>query len=66
MESKGEVFAIEFTLKKIFEKDKINKFDVDTANKLFCKWKILTNYKENEEYPSLKPIIDEEPIYKNK
>jgi hypothetical protein len=61
-----EIRTIEYTLRNIFEKDEITDEDVFNASVILKKWKILTNYKDDVEYPLSEPIIDEEPIYKNK
>ena len=61
MDTKKEIICIEFTIRKIFEKNKISRYDVNIANKLLYKWKKLTEYKENNEYPILDDIIDREP-----
>lgn len=61
-----EIFVIEQTLKDIFKRDEIRKIDVTAANKLFDKWKVLTNYIKYDETPVEESIIDEEPDWKNK
>lgn len=67
MNPQKEIRYIEFTLKKIFEQDKISKYDIIIANKLFYKWKKLTEHKEEEEeHPLIDDILDEEPDWKNK
>lgn len=65
MDTEKELLHIEFTLKKIFEKNNISRYDVNLANKLFRKWQILSKYKENNEYPILNDILDKELICKN-
>jgi hypothetical protein len=60
MNTKKEISAIEFTLREIFRKEHINRFDVVIANRLFEKWKKLTNYKVEDAN-----IIDKEPNYNN-
>jgi hypothetical protein len=65
MKPEKELLHIEFTLKKIFEKNNISRYDVNLANKLFRKWQILSKYKENNEYPILNDIIDKQPICNN-
>jgi hypothetical protein len=65
MELKREIIVIEFTLKKIFEKEEISDLDVIISNKLLNKWKKLTGHIENDEYPLLDFIIDDEPDWKN-
>jgi hypothetical protein len=65
MDTEKEIRHIEFTLKKIFEQNKISRYDVNIANKLFYKWQRLTEYKENDEYPILNDILDKELICKN-
>ena len=42
MKPEKELLHIEFTLKKIFEKNNISRYDVNLANKLFRKWQILS------------------------
>lgn len=61
-----EIFVIEQTLKDIFKRDEIRKIDVTAANKLFDKWKVLTNYIKYDKTPVEESIIDEEPDWKNK
>jgi hypothetical protein len=58
MNLQKEIRYIEFTLKKIFEKNKISKYDVVIAKKLLSKWQKLTKYQEDCEYPILNDIID--------
>jgi 3-deoxy-D-manno-octulosonic acid (KDO) 8-phosphate synthase len=65
MKPEKELLHIEFTLKKIFEKNNISRYDVNLANKLFRKWQILSKYKENNEYPILNDILDKQPICNN-
>jgi hypothetical protein len=65
MDTEKEIRHIEFTLKKIFEQNKISRYDVNIANKLFHKWQRLTEYKEDDEYPILNDILDKELICKN-
>ena len=65
MDTEKELLHIEFTLKKIFEKNNISRYDVNIANKLFHKWQILSKYKEDCEYPILNDILDKELICKN-
>jgi hypothetical protein len=65
MDTEKEIRHIEFTLKKIFEQNKISRYDVNIANKLFYKWQRLTEYKEDDEYPILNDILDKELICKN-
>jgi hypothetical protein len=65
MNPEKEIRHIEFTLKKIFEQNKISRYDVNIANKLFYKWQKLTEYKEDDDYPILDDILDKEPICKN-
>jgi hypothetical protein len=65
MNPERKIRIIEFTVKRIFEKDKINDRNIILANKLFDKWKKLTKYKEDYEYPILDDILDKEPICKN-
>lgn len=72
MNPEKEIRCIEFTIKKIFQQNKINRYDVNIANKLFDKWKVLTGY-VSDKTPVLKytpdfiePILDKEPNYKTK
>ena len=64
MNTKDEIRTIEYTLKNIFYKDKITKLDVNIANKLFKKWKVLTQHVENTKSPIMESILEEEPNYK--
>jgi hypothetical protein len=50
-----EIKTIEYTLKSIFKRDVITSDDVSSANALFEKWKVLTNYS-----PDVKPILKRE------
>lgn len=59
-----EIMIIEYTLKDIFQRDEIKRIDVAIANKLFEKWKTLTEYTECDEYPVLNCILDKEPNWK--
>jgi hypothetical protein len=61
MDKKKEICYIEFTIRKIFEKNKISRYDVAIANRLLYKWKKLTEHKERNEYPIADDIIDREP-----
>jgi hypothetical protein len=61
MNTKDEILTIEYTLKTIFAKDKITRIDVAIANKLFEKWKVLTEYVEDDKSPIRETILDEEP-----
>jgi len=72
MDTKKEIIYIEFTIRKIFKKNKITKYDVNIANKLFDKWKVLTGH-ISDKTPVLKytpdfiePILDKQPNYKIK
>jgi hypothetical protein len=65
MNSKKEIRYIEFTLKKIFKQNKISKSDVNISKKLLNKWQKLTKYTEDNKYPILEDIIDQEPTLKN-
>jgi hypothetical protein len=63
-----EIVSIELTLRKIFDKKVINRFDIAVSNKLFDKWKNLTKHKEDKQSPILEDFIEKEPnwkIYKN-
>ena len=64
MTLKNEILTIEYTLKNIFRKDRITKLDVNIANKLFNKWKKLTEHVENIKSPIMESILDKEPNYK--
>ena len=66
MKTKDEIRTIEYTLRNIFRKDRITKLDVNVANKLFNKWKVLTQHVENTKSPIMKSILEEEPNYKTK
>tara|TARA_B110000503_G_C7027534_1_gene362538 strand:- start:613 stop:816 length:204 start_codon:yes stop_codon:yes gene_type:complete len=66
MANKNEIMTIEYTLKSIFNKNKIRSVDVVMANKLFDKWKKLTNYVEDTKYPVIEYILEEQPNYKSK
>ena len=65
MNTKDEILTIEYTLKTIFRKDKITRIDVAIANKLFEKWKVLTEHVENNKSPIIESILDNEPNYKS-
>jgi hypothetical protein len=65
MNTERKIRIIEFTVKTIFEKDKINDRNIILANKLFDKWKKLTKHKEDCEHPIFDDILDKEPICKN-
>lgn len=64
MNTKDEIRTIEYTIRNIFYKDRITKLDVATANKLFNKWKVLTQHVENTKSPIMESILEEEPNYK--
>ena len=64
MNTKDEIRTIEYTIRNIFYKDRITKLDVATANKLFNKWKKLTEHVENIKSPIMVSILDKEPNYK--
>ena len=61
MTLKNEILTIEYTLKTIFRKDKITRIDVAIANKLFDKWKKLTEHVEETKSPIMESILEEEP-----
>ena len=61
MNTKDEILTIEYTLKTIFRKDKITRIDVAIANKLFEKWKKLTEHVEETKSPIMESILEEEP-----
>lgn len=48
-----EIRTLEDSIKRIFYKKEITKDDVNLANKFIAKWKRLTNWIENEEFPIL-------------
>lgn len=51
----NEIKTIKYTLRNIFNKDVITSDDISSANALFEKWKVLTNYS-----PDVKPILKRE------
>ena len=60
-----EIKTIEYTLRNIFNKEKITKSDVNSANRLFKKWKKLTKYKEDNSF-IVDTVLDNEPIWQTK
>lgn len=66
MNTKDEILTIEYTIRNIFYKDRITKLDVTIANKLFDKWKKLTEHVENTKSPIMESILDKESNYKTK
>ena len=64
MSEREEILYIEHTLRNIFKKDVIRIYDVTVANKLFEKWKLLTDYSPKFKYPIINNIIDDEPEWK--
>lgn len=66
MNTKDEIRTIEYTIRGIFYKERITKLDVVTANKLFDKWKVLTEHVENTKSPIMESILDKEPNYKTR
>jgi len=64
MNTKDEIRTIEYTIRCIFYKERITRLDVATANKLFDKWKMLTQHLENTKSPIMESILEEEPNYK--
>ncbi len=60
-----EIKTIEYTLRNIFNKDVITKGDVDSANRLFKKWKKLTGHKEDPSF-IVESVLDNEPIWQVK
>ena len=64
MNTKDEIRTIEYTIRGIFYKERITKLDVAAANKLFDKWKVLTQHVENTKSPIMESILEEEPNYK--
>lgn len=64
MNTKDKIRTIEYTIRNIFYKDRITKLDVNVANELFKKWKVLTQHVENTEPPIMKSILEKEPNYK--
>lgn len=57
---KNEILTIEYTLKNIFKKDRITRFDVNISNNFFEKWKKLTGHVEDTKSPIIESILDNE------
>lgn len=64
MNTKDEIRTIEYTIRGIFYKERITKLDVATANKLFDKWKVLTQHVENTKSSIMESILEKQPNYK--
>ena len=62
---KDEIKTIEYTIRNIFSKNKITKSDVDSANRLFRKWKKLIKHKEDASF-IVDSVLDNEPIWQTK
>lgn len=60
-----EIKTIEYTLRNIFNKEKITKYDVDSANRLFRKWKKLTKHKEDSSF-IVDSVLENEPVWQIK
>jgi len=60
VENKDEIIIIECTIRSIFQKEIVTKSDVDSANRLYKKWKQLTNHKEDN-FPAVETILEKEP-----
>lgn len=65
MKTENEIRTIEYTLRSIFNKDVITKSDVDSADRLFKKWKKLTKHKEDTSF-IVDTVLDNEPIWQTK
>jgi hypothetical protein len=52
----GEKQRLEEDIKTIFNKDYIPIFLVQKANRLIAKWKLLTNWKEDNTPPHQEPL----------
>jgi hypothetical protein len=53
-----KVKEVETEIKSIFNKDFIPSFLVQKANRLFTKWKLLTNWKEDDTPAYEEPLED--------
>jgi hypothetical protein len=53
-----KIKEVETEIKFIFNKDFIPSFLVQRANRLFTKWKLLTNWKEDDTPAYEKPLED--------
>jgi hypothetical protein len=65
MKTQDEIRTIEYTLRSIFNKDVITSDDVESANRLFKKWKKLTGHKEDSPF-IVESVLDNEPIWQVK
>jgi hypothetical protein len=64
MSEREEILYIEHTLKNIFKKDIIRRYDITISNQLLDRWKQLTKYKIVNPVDYYIDILDETPKHK--